>query len=100
MHEDTYNVCGIGDEDGEGLEDVSEEAMRVRKLVDPKKPSQQEVDEHFLSHLPFRNWCPHCMKGEAKELDCRRSEGAEGGLPEFHLDYCFPGDAMGFKLSI
>ena len=40
------------------------------------------------------------MKGKAKELDCRRSEGAEGGLPEFHLDYCFPGDAMGFKLSI
>ena len=93
-------MFGNGDEDGEGLEEVSEEAMRVRKLVDPKKPSQQEVDEHFLSHLPFRNWCPHCMKGKAKELDCRRSEGAEGGLPEFHLDYCFPGDAMGFKLSI
>ena len=40
------------------------------------------------------------MKGKAKQMDCRRSEGAEGGLPEFHLDYCFLGDAMGFKLSI
>ena len=38
--------------------------------------------------------------GKAKELDCRRSEGVEGDLPEFRLDYCFPGDAMGFKLSI
>ena len=66
VHEDTCNVCGIGDESAVGLEDVSEEAMRVRKLVDLKKPSQQEVDEHFLSHLPFRNWCPHCMKGKAK----------------------------------
>ena len=87
MDDCTCNVCGIGDEDGEWLEDVSEEAMRVRKLVDPKRPSKQEVGEHFLSHLPFRNWCPHCMKGKAKELDCRRSGGAEGGdLPEFHLD--------------
>ena len=59
-------ACGIGNVDGEALEDangeaqgdageVSEEAMRVRKLVDPKNPSQPEVDEHFLSHLPFRN---------------------------------------------
>ena len=85
-------ACGIGNVDGEVLEDangevqgdsgeVSEEAMRVRKLVDPKKPSQQEVDEHFLSHLPFRIWRPHCMRGKAKELDCRRSEGAADDLP-------------------
>ena len=63
----TEGACGIGSVDGEVLEDanvevqgdsgeVSEEAMRVRKLVDPKKPSQQEVDEHFSYHLPFRNW--------------------------------------------
>ena len=80
--------------------EVSEEAMKVRKLVDPKRPSQQEVDEHFLSHLPFRNWCPHCMRGKAKELDCKKSDGTAGDMPEFHVDYCFPGDDMGFKLSI
>ena len=80
--------------------EVSEEAMKIRKLVDPKRPSQQEVDEHYLSHLPFRNWCPHCMRGKAKELDCRKSDGASGDMPEFHVDYCFPGDDMGFKLSI
>ena len=59
-------ACGIGNVDGEVLEDangevqgdsgeVSEEAMRARKLVDLKKPSQQGVDEHFLSNLPFRS---------------------------------------------
>ena len=26
--------------------------------------------------------------------------GAERGLPEFHLDYCSPGNAMAFKLSV
>ena len=40
------------------------------------------------------------MRGKAKELDCKKSDGAARDLPEFHLDYCFPGDDMGFKLSI
>ena len=40
------------------------------------------------------------MRGKAKELDCKKSDGAAGDLPEFHLDYCFPGDDMGFKLTI
>ena len=40
------------------------------------------------------------MRGKAKELDCRKSDGALGDMPEFHLDYCFPGDDLGFKLSI
>ena len=80
--------------------EASEEAMTSKKLVDPKRPSQQEVDEHYLTHLPFRNWCPHCMRGKAKELDCKRSDGAAGDVAEFHMDYCFPGDDMGFKLAV
>lgn len=35
----------------------------VRRLIDPRKPSQAEVDLHELHHLPYRNWCPHCVRG-------------------------------------
>ena len=33
--------------------EVGSEALKIRKLVDPKRPSQQEVDDHYLSHLLF-----------------------------------------------
>jgi hypothetical protein len=40
------------------------------------------------------------MRGMAKELDCKNSDEGAGELPEIHVDYCFPGKEMGFKLSI
>ena len=32
-----------------------------RKLLDPKLPTRQEVEEHCLTHLPYRNWCSSCV---------------------------------------
>ena len=28
-------------------------------------PPQQEAQEHAKQHLPFRRWCPFCVKGES-----------------------------------
>ena len=52
-----------------------------RKLLDPKLPSQKEVDEHDLSHLPYRNWCPFCVAGKGK-LASHVQQSREDGLPE------------------
>ena len=38
----------------------------LRGLADPRKPSQKEVDEHELTHLPYRNWCDICVKYKGK----------------------------------
>ena len=35
-----------------------------RKLLDPQLPTEKEVEEHNLTHLPDRNWCPHCVAGK------------------------------------
>jgi len=43
----------------------------LRKLIDPRLPTQREVDEHNLTHLPYRNWCPVCVKAKGKDLDHR-----------------------------
>ena len=43
----------------------------IRKLIDPRLPSQREVDEHNLTHLPYRNWCPICVRAKGKDLDHR-----------------------------
>ena len=54
-----------------------------RKLLDSKLPSQREVDEHDLTHLPYRNWCPFCVAGKGK-LASHFKQSREDGLPEIH----------------
>jgi hypothetical protein len=74
----------------------------VRRLHDPKLPSENEVREHSLSgHMPFRSWCPHCVRGRGKEMDHKKQgDEEEAGIPEYHLDYCFPGDSEGERLTV
>ena len=81
-------------------EEVVPGERKVKKMMNPLLPSAREVEEHNISHLPFLNWCPHCVKGRGREADHRRQPHAERGVDEFHLDYCFPGDEMGHKLTL
>ena len=63
----SFDVGGISDE-GEDVEltvgedDQSEEGASARGVAVPVKPSQKEVNKHMLTHIPFRSWCPHCIK--------------------------------------
>ena len=65
---------------------------RVVREHDPRQPSQQEKEEHQMTHLPFRSWCRHCIMGRGREEDCRKSMEEERQVPEVHLDYMFMGD--------
>ena len=60
-----------------------------RKLLDPKMPSQKEVDEHCLTHLPYRNWCDFCVQGKGRTAPHFKQETRTDGLTEIHFDYCF-----------
>ena len=100
------------DGDSDGGEDViqlSEEVERVaaaddgrqvRRLVDPRKPTQAEVEQHELTHVPYRNWCPICVRCRGKDLDHRKAVEDERGVSEYAFDYCFPGDEFGHKLVV
>lgn len=46
---------------------------RMRNIGDPRLPTKAEVDAHNVTHVPYRNWCPHCVRGRGKDLDHRRS---------------------------
>ena len=56
--------------------------------MEPKLPSRKEVDEHNLTHMAYRNWCPYCVAGKGKHASHFKQD-REGGLPEIHVDYCF-----------
>ena len=51
-----------------------------RKLPDPKMPSKEEVEQHYLTHLPFRNWCQYCMQGKGKVAPHFKQKKREDGL--------------------
>ena len=70
-------------EDGE-LEPPEEEQFgkrNPRKMLDPKLPSQREVEEHNLTHLPYRNWCAHCVLGKGKSAPHYKRASREDSLP-------------------
>jgi hypothetical protein len=92
---------GPEEEESVELEEPEAGQRPVKKMMDPKLPSAEDVRMHNLLHMPYRSWCPHCVRGRGKEMECRKGDKeAEPGLPEYHLDYCFPGDEEGQKLTV
>jgi len=83
-------MCGMNDE---GMMEVELPDAGVRKTIkmnDPHEPTPEERKEHEKTHLPYRSWCPHCVRGRGKEMPHRRGDQG-GGLPELHFDYAFMG---------
>ena len=82
----------VGEVEGPELDEDEEAGDRkVQRMQDPRTPSETEVEEHNLAHLPYRSWCRHCVKGRGKELPHRRLEDLVG-MPELHADLCFLGE--------
>ena len=61
------------------------------KKAGPLEPTKEEREEHEKTHLPFRNWCRHCVRGRGKEEVCRKG-GRIPEAPEVHLDFMFMGE--------
>ena len=66
-------------------------AMKVRRNAQVE-PSRREREEHELTHIPYRSWCRHCVRGRGKNEAHRRLD-AEASHEASHvsMDYCFMG---------
>merc|ERR1712240_2189 len=50
----------------------------------------KEVEQHNVTHLPFRSWCPHCVSGKAQDRNHKKRENQdEKQIPEIVFDYVF-----------
>ena len=70
--------------------DVSQtgrETPQIKKA--PRRPTEEEVQEHNVCHIPFRAWCPHCVKGKAMNDPHMRDREEVGEFPTVSIDYCF-----------
>jgi len=88
-------VVTVGSEDPESTRDAEEtetggEEREVVKMLDPRQPSEEERRTHNLTHLPYRNWCEHCVKGRGREADHKqlKSQPEEGGCMNYILITC------------
>ena len=81
--------------DGDEPKETEDARQRHPILVrDPQLPSQTEIDEHNMTHLPFRSWCRHCVRGRAESHPHLWQRPEELVIPELHADYyCFLGKA-------
>ena len=71
-------------EDGEIGEDESmqegaEEGRRPLFRKSENQPSSQEVQEHMKTHIPYRSWCAHCVRGR-NDPTGQEEEGEDQGI--------------------
>ena len=58
-------------------------------LPQPAVPTEAEVQQHALTHVPFRAWCRYDVAGKARQVGHRSllPQDRERGLPVVQLDY-------------
>ena len=67
------------------------ECVRLpRGAPEPKTPAPDVVARHNLTHLPYAQWCPHCVAARrANNPHFRREESFRRLIPLLVFDYCF-----------
>ena len=49
-----------------GEEEETTEECKPKIRTSPNQPTSREVEEHMITHVPYRSWCPYCVTGKSK----------------------------------
>ena len=78
-----------GEERGEEKEVIEEEeGVKPEVKNTGPQPSKREVEEHMLTHIPYRSWCPHCVRGKAR-AKYHKGVKNENRIPVVSVDYMY-----------
>eukprot|EP00971_Amphidinium_carterae_P291486 5786554-Amphidinium_carterae.1 len=69
------------------VEDISQQANPPKQLRQPPQPTKQEQEQHRISHMPYRSWCPICVAAKGQSVHHRRGALKEQSL--IQLDYAY-----------
>ena len=71
---------------------MEEPAVAPKALPDPHQPTLEEIEQHNLTHLPYRSWCRHCVRGRGKSHAQYKMEAEQSHtVPHVSMDYVFLG---------
>ena len=60
----------------------------MRMKPKPGEPTAKEIEEHRITHVPYRAWCEDCVFGKCVEAAHRRGQSAEElGANTVVIDY-------------
>ena len=78
-------------ESNEGETEIApeEEVADLKVAAVPMPPSAADVAEHRVTHMPYRNWCPHCVAGRGLGERRGRHVGRQHDIPRVGIDYWF-----------
>ena len=62
----TESEQGEEREDEDAADKDDEEAQEPVTRKAPKGPTKEEKEKHEATHLPFREWCQHCVRGRGR----------------------------------
>ena len=49
----------------EAADEDAEDVEPTRRPPEVYQPSAKELEDHRIDHMPYRNWCPWCVRGKA-----------------------------------
>ena len=80
--------------EGASAEEEFEEGQAAKPLAQPRAPSRRMVEDHELTHIPYRSWCSHCRKARGAAMAHRKNEEEEaeekeGAMTTWAMDYTF-----------
>ena len=78
------------EEQQEDDEHTEYEGVAPKVARDPGQPTAIEKAAHNVTHVPYRSWCPHCVRGRAKGRQRRRlCMSRDDDIPHAAIDYTF-----------
>ena len=77
------------EKDGDVMElsDTEEDSAPRIVAPDPGAPTDQEIEDHRIDHIPYRCWCEHCVRGRGTGEQHRG--GPCTAISTFAFDYLF-----------
>ena len=90
---DVEDIIADDVEEEQGIDDSDEEGQQPKVMRSPKAPTKAEREEHEATHLPFRSWCTHCLRGRGRNKPHHRQvvdeELDQLKVPKISTDYFF-----------
>ena len=78
------------------------EGSRVANPVQTaEKPSDEEVQRHMLTHIPYAAWCESCVRSKGKPERHERNESriCDREIPTISFDFAYTGKSLGADIG-
>ena len=70
-------------------DDTPQMATKAKAMTMPKQPTPQEIQEHNITHLPYRNWCPICVQAKGRQANHTKQPTGTSRRPIVQVDFTY-----------